>query len=108
MPSPFGAIPRLWTRTIIPRQSKAGSSVLGFFAQEQESRVLCDANANLTRADQPGELMRFVEFWHQITGHDPQWLYFDSKVVPNPELSRVNQRGIHFVIDTPTDHCAKE
>jgi hypothetical protein len=71
--------------------------VLGFFAQEQESRVLCYANANLTRADQPGELMRFVEFWHQITGHDPQWLYFDSKVVPYPELSRVNQRGIHFV-----------
>ncbi len=52
---------------------------------------------NLTRADQPGELMRFVAFWHQITGHDPQWLYFDSKVVPSPELSRVNQRGIHFV-----------
>jgi hypothetical protein len=71
--------------------------VLSFFAQEQESRVLCYANADLTRADQPGELMRFVEFWHDITGHDPQWLYFDSKVVPYPELSRVNQRGIHFV-----------
>jgi hypothetical protein len=40
---------------------------------------------------------RFVEFWHAIAGHDPQWLYFDSKLVPYAELSRVNQRGIWFV-----------
>src|SRR5512135_1680850 len=45
----------------------------------------------------PGELMRFVEFWHGLTGYDPQWLYFDSKAVPYPELSRINRRGIHFV-----------
>lgn len=94
---PFRGDPTALDTHYLPCQSKAGPSVLGFFAQEQESRVLCYANANLTRADQPGELMRFVEFWHQITGHDPQWLYFDSKVVPYPELSRVNQRGIHFV-----------
>ncbi len=28
---------------------------------------------------------------------DPEWLYFDSKLVPYRELSRVNERGIHFV-----------
>jgi hypothetical protein len=55
------------------------------------------SNANLTRADQNGELMRFVEFWHAVTGTDPQWLYFDSKLIDYPEMSRVNQRGIHFV-----------
>jgi hypothetical protein len=81
----------------LPCQSKAGPRVLGVFAQEPESRVLCYANANRTRADQPGESMRFVEFGHQITGHDPQGLYLDSKVVPYPELSRVDRRGIHFV-----------
>ena len=32
-----------------------------------------------------------------ITGHDPEWLYFDSKLVDYAELSRVNQRGIHFI-----------
>jgi hypothetical protein len=78
-------------------RAKAGPSVLSFFAQEQQSRVLCYANANLIRADQPGEVMRFVEFWHAITGQDPRWLYFDSKVVPYPELSRIGRRGIHFV-----------
>jgi hypothetical protein len=95
--TPFRGDPAALENHYLPRRGKAGPSVLSFFAQEQESRVLCYANADLTRADQPGELMRFVEFWHDITGHDPQWLYFDSKVVPYPELSRVNQRGIHFV-----------
>jgi hypothetical protein len=94
---PFRGDPTALDNHFLPRRGKAAPSVLGFFAQESESRVLCYANANLTRTDQPGELMRFVEFWHGLTGHDPQWLYFDSKVVPYPELSRINQRGIHFV-----------
>jgi hypothetical protein len=94
---PFRGDPAALDNHFLPRRGKAGPSVLSFFAQESESRVLCYANANLTRADQPGELMRFVEFWRGLAGHDPEWLYFDSKVVPYPELSRLNQRGIHFV-----------
>jgi hypothetical protein len=81
----------------LPRRGKAGTSVQTFFALENDSRVLCYANANLTRADQPGEPMRFVDFWHELTGSDPQWLYIDSKVMTYPELSRLNQRGIWFV-----------
>ena len=41
--------------------------------------------------------MRFVEFWHDVAGRDPQWLYFDSKLVPYAELARVNERHIWFV-----------
>jgi hypothetical protein len=59
--------------------------------------VLCYANANLTRRDQAGEAMRFVEFWHAITGTAPAWLYFDSKVTRYAELSKLNQRGIWFI-----------
>lgn len=81
----------------IPLAGKAQPSVLSFFAVEQDSRVLCYANANLTRAEQPGEVLRFVEFWHELTGSDPSWLYFDSKVTTYPELSRLNQRGVWFV-----------
>jgi hypothetical protein len=94
---PFRGDPTALDNHFLPRRGKAGPSVLSFFAQEAESRVLCYANANLARVDQPGELMHFVEFWQGRTGHDPQWLYFDSKVVPYSELSRINQRGIHFV-----------
>ena len=81
----------------LPLRGKAGPSVLTFFAQEQTSRVLCYANANLTRVDQAGEVLRFVDFWHAIAGRDPHWLYFDSKLTNYAELSRLNQRGISFV-----------
>jgi hypothetical protein len=80
-----------------PCRGKAGTSVLTFFALENASRVLCYANANLTRADQPAEPLRFVEFWHELTGSNPQWLYLDSKVMRYPELSELNRRGICFV-----------
>lgn len=96
-PIPYRGDPTGLDRHDIPRQGKAAPSVLTFFALENDSRVLCYANANLTRIDQPGELLRFVEFWHGLTGSDPQWLYFDSKLVPYAELSRVNERGIWFV-----------
>jgi hypothetical protein len=81
----------------IPLQGKAKPSVLAFFALEQDSRVLCYANADLSRAEQAGEVLRFVEFWHELTGSDPAWLYFDSKVTTYPELSRLNQRRVWFV-----------
>jgi len=96
-PIPFRGDDSGLDKHYIPQRGRAGPSVLTFFAQEQKSRVLCYENANLTRADQPQELMRFVEFWHTLMNRDPEWLYFDSKLVPYRELSRVNQRGIHFV-----------
>jgi hypothetical protein len=96
-PIPFRGDPAALDRHYLPRRGKPGPSVLTFFALEQESRCLCYANANLTRADQHGELMRFVVFWREVAGSDPKWLYFDSKVIDYSELSRVNQRQIHFV-----------
>jgi hypothetical protein len=84
-------------RHYVPLAGKAQPSVLSFFALEQDSGVLCYANANLLRAEQPGEVLRFVEFWHELTGSNPTWLYFDSKVTTYPELSRLNQRGVCFV-----------
>ena len=94
---PYRGEPEALENHYLPTRGKAGPSILTFFAHEPKSRVLCYANANLLRADQPGELMRFIEFWHAITGHDPQWLYFDSKLVPYAELARVNARHIWFV-----------
>jgi hypothetical protein len=96
-PIPSRGDPTALDQHYLPRRGVAGPSVQTFFALEQDSRCLCYANANLTRADQNGELMRFVEFWNTVTGSDPQWLYFDSKLIDYPELSRVNQRGIHFI-----------
>ena len=96
-PIPYRGDPAGLDRHYLPRRGKAGPSVLTFFALEQKGRCLCYANANLTRADQRGEVMRFVDFWHAVAGSDPKWLYFDSRVADYSELSRINGRGIHFV-----------
>jgi hypothetical protein len=80
-----------------PQRGKAGPSVLTLFAQEQKSQVLCYANANLTREDQPGEVLAFVEFWRDVTGKNPQWLYFDSKLTTYAELARLTEEEIWFV-----------
>jgi hypothetical protein len=96
-PIPHRGDPDALENHYLPTRGKAAPSVLCFFAHEPRSRVLCYSNANLTRADQAGELMQFVEFWHDLTDHDPQWLYFDSRVVPYPELAKVHQRRIWFV-----------
>ena len=77
-PIPYRGDPTGLDQHYLPLRGSAGPSVQTFFALEQESRCLCYANANLTRADQPAEVMRVVEFWQSITGHDPRWLYIDS------------------------------
>jgi hypothetical protein len=96
-PIPYRGEPSGLDRHYLPCRGIAGPSVLTFFALEQKSPCLCYSNADLTRADQNGELMRFVEFWHTVTDTDPHWLYFDSKLIDYPEMSRVNQRRIRFI-----------
>jgi hypothetical protein len=80
-----------------PTRGKAGPSILTFFAHEQKSRVLCYANANLIRDEQAGEVLQFVRFWHDLTGRNPQWLYFDSRLTTYAELAQLTQQGIWFV-----------
>jgi hypothetical protein len=96
-PIPYRGEDAVLENHYLPCRGHAGPSIQSFFAQEHENRVFCYANANLTRDEQPGEVLRFVEFWHGLTGHDPEWLYFDSKLTTYPELSRLNERGVSFV-----------
>ncbi len=96
-PIPYRGDPAGLEQHYLPKRGKAGTSVQSFFAQEQESRVLCYTNANLTRSDSAGEPLRFAEFWFEITGVYPEWLYFDSKATNYPGLSKLNQRGIWFI-----------
>lgn len=96
-PIPYRGEPEALETHYIPLAGKARPSVLSFFALEQESRVLCYANANLTRTEQSGAVMRFVRFWHDLTGSDPSWLYFDSKVANYAERNRLDDRDISFI-----------
>jgi hypothetical protein len=81
----------------IPCRGQAAPSVQTFFAQEHEKQVICYANANLLRDEQTSEVLVFADFWRDLTGHDPEWLYFDSKLTTYTELSRLNERNISFV-----------
>ena len=81
----------------IPCRGKVCPSVQSFFAQEHEKQVFCYANANLTCDEQAQEVIRFVDYWKDLTGHNPQWLYFDSKLTTYAELSELNSRDIFFV-----------
>ena len=96
-PIPYRGDDAVLENHYLPCRGLAGPSIQSFFAQEHENRVFCYANANLTRDEQAGEVLRFVDFWHGLTGRDPEWLYFDSKLTSYPELSRLNERGISFV-----------
>lgn len=95
-PIPYRGDEAVLENHYIPCRGQAAPSVQSFFATEHKNHVFCYANANLTRDEQSAEVLRFVEFWHALTGRDPQWLYFDSKLTTYAELSRLNERGVSF------------
>lgn len=96
-PIPYRGEEAVLENHYIPCRGKACPSVQSFFAQEHENQVFCYANANLTRDHQSQEVIRFVEYWKGLTGKNPEWLYFDSKLTTYTELSELNSREIYFV-----------
>jgi hypothetical protein len=95
-PIPFRGEQAALENHYIPSRGQAAPSVQSFFAHDHEHHVFCYANANLTRAEQATEVLRFVDFWHDLTGENPQWLYFDSKLTTYAELSQLNEREVSF------------
>ena len=79
-PIPYRGEEAMLENHYIPCRGQACPSVQTFFAQVHEKQVFCYANANLTRDEQTREVIRFVDYWKDLTGQNPQWLYFDSKL----------------------------
>jgi len=96
-PIPYRGDEAVLENHYIPCRGQACPSVQAFFAQEHEKQVFCYANANLIRDEQTKEVLRFVDYWHDLTGQNPEWLYFDSKLTTYAELSELNSRGVFFV-----------
>jgi hypothetical protein len=96
-PIPYRGEEALLQNHYIPCRGQACPSVQTFFAQEHEKQVFCYANANLTRDEQTKEVLRFVDYWKDLTGRNPEWLYFDSKLTTYAELSELNARKVYFV-----------
>lgn len=96
-PIPYRGEEAILENHYIPCRGKACPSIQSFFAQEHENHVFCYANANLIRDQQNQEVLRFVDYWKDLIGQNPEWLYFDSKLTTYPELSELNSRDIYFV-----------
>ena len=94
-PASSAALLSIWIS--IPRRSRSQKGILVFLARDATERVLCYANAGITKAEQPGEILRFVDFWKQHTGKVPAELVFDSQLTTYEHLQELNHRGIHFM-----------
>lgn len=81
----------------VPRRSQRTESVLTLFAQDGQTRNLVYANADIHKATQAGEVMRFVHHWRQATGANPELLVFDSKVTTGAGLAEIDAEGIRFL-----------
>jgi len=81
----------------VSSRSRSQKGLLVFLARDADQRVLCYANAGLTKAERPDEILRFVEFWRQRTGRVPSELVFDSQLTTYRQLDQLNEQGIHFM-----------
>ena len=81
----------------VSKRSRRQKGVLAFLAQDADRRVFCYANAQVRKADQNDEILRFVEFWKERTGKLPAELIFDSKLTTYSNLNRLNQMGVRFI-----------
>jgi len=81
----------------VSSRSRSQKGVLVFLARDATQRVLCYARAGITKADQPGEILRFIDFWKKQTGSLPAELVFDSRLTTYEHLMEINRRGILFM-----------
>ena len=81
----------------VSSRSRSQKGILVFLARDATERVLCYANAGITKAEQPGEILRFVQFWKRHTGKVPAELVFDSQLTTYEHLNDLNRQGISFM-----------
>jgi len=94
---PFHGEDALMEKHYVSKRSRRQKGVLAFVAQEATTRVFCYGNADLRKEEQNDEILNFIKFWKQRTGHFPQELIFDSKLTTYGNLHEINQRGIDFI-----------
>lgn len=84
-------------RHYVSSRSRRQQGILTFLARDATERVLCYANAAVSKAEQAGEILRFVEFWKQQAGAFPAELVFDSQLTTYAQIDRLNNLGIRFI-----------
>ncbi|MCC6473211.1 MAG: transposase [Burkholderiales bacterium] len=94
---PFHGEDALLQKHYVSKRSRRQKGVLAFLAQDAGKRVFCYANAALRKEQQNDEILRFLDYWKQRTGHLPEELVFDSKLTTYANLNRINEQGVQFI-----------
>lgn len=94
---PFHGQDALMQKHYVSKRSRRQKGVLAFLAQDAQKRVFCYANAAVRKEDQNDEVLRFVDYWKERTGHLPEELVFDSRLTTYQNLNQLNQLGIRFI-----------
>jgi transposase-like protein len=94
---PFHGEDALMQKHYVSKRSRRQKGVLAFLAHDADRKVFCYANGQLRKEDQNDEILRFVAFWKERTGHLPEELIFDSKLTTYAHLDKLNQMGIAFI-----------
>jgi len=81
----------------VSSRSRSQKGILVFLARDASQRVMCYGNAGIPKAQQPNEVLRFVDFWERQTGSVPAELIFDSRLTTYANLDRLDKRGIRFL-----------
>jgi hypothetical protein len=81
----------------VSSRSRSQKGVLVFLARDATERVLCYAHAGIPKAQQPDEVLKFVDFWRSRTGAPPEELVFDSQLTTHAHLDRLNRLGVRFM-----------
>ena len=94
---PFHGEDALMEKHYVSKRSRRQKGILAFLAQDAATHVFCYANAQLRKEDQNDEILRFVDFWKERSGHYPEELIFDSRLTTYANLNRLDKKNIAFI-----------
>ena len=106
---PFHGDDTLVEKHYISKRSHRQKGLLAFLAHDADKHVFCYVNASLSKAAQNDEILRFIDYWKERTGHSPAELIFDSKLTTYANLDAINRMHIDFItIRRRTDRILDE
>jgi len=94
---PFHGENALIEKHYVSKRSRKQKGILAFVAQDASTRVFCYGNADVRKDDQNDEILRFIDYWKERTGHLPRELIFDSKLTTYANLNTLNLQGVDFM-----------
>lgn len=98
----FHAIPHRGEEAVlekhyVSKRSRAERALLAFLVQDNDSQMLCYANATVRKEDAAEEILNFVDFWERLHGKRPPHLVFDSRLTTYEVLNRLDKHEILFI-----------